>query len=94
MLIAGASGTGKSAFLRTIITSLALTHSPAQLHLYLIDFGGQALRVFEKLPQTPLLTSKSFCCGHETCVSTLLWQDHQPISPARMPCCSKYALAV
>ena len=36
--------------LRTIITSLALTHSPTQLHLYLIDFGGQALRIFEKLP--------------------------------------------
>ncbi len=50
MLIAGASGTGKSVLLRTIITSLAFTHSPTQLHLYLIDFGGQALRVFEKLP--------------------------------------------
>jgi DNA segregation ATPase FtsK/SpoIIIE, S-DNA-T family len=50
MLIAGGSGTGKSVLLRTIITSLILTHSPAQLHLYLIDFGGQALRVFEKLP--------------------------------------------
>jgi S-DNA-T family DNA segregation ATPase FtsK/SpoIIIE len=50
MLIAGASGTGKSTLLRTIITSLAFTHSPAQLHLYLIDFGGQALRIFEKLP--------------------------------------------
>ncbi len=33
MLFAGASGTGKSALLRTIVTSLALTHSPAQLHL-------------------------------------------------------------
>ncbi len=50
MLIAGAQGTGKSTLLRTIITSLVFTHSPAQLHLYLIDFGGQALRVFEKLP--------------------------------------------
>lgn len=50
ILIAGASGTGKSVLLRTIITSLAFTHSPAQLHLYLIDFGGQALRVFERLP--------------------------------------------
>ena len=46
------------------------------------------------LTKTLLLTSKSFCCGHETCVSTLLWQDHQTISPARMPCCNKYALAV
>ncbi len=50
VLVGGASGSGKSVFLRTLITSLALTHSPAQLHFYLIDFGGQALRVFEKLP--------------------------------------------
>lgn len=50
ILIAGASGSGKSIFLRTLITSLAQTHTPAQLHFYLIDYGGQALRVFEKLP--------------------------------------------
>jgi S-DNA-T family DNA segregation ATPase FtsK/SpoIIIE len=50
VLIAGASGTGKSTFLRTIIMSLAQTHTPSQLHLYLIDYGGQALRIFEKLP--------------------------------------------
>ena len=50
IIIGGAAGTGKSVFLRTLITSLALSHSPSQLHLYMIDFGGQALRVFEKLP--------------------------------------------
>ena len=50
VMIAGSSGTGKSVFLRTLITSLIQTHSSSQLHLYLIDFGGQALRVFEKLP--------------------------------------------
>ncbi len=50
VLVGGASGAGKSVFLRTLITSLALTHTPAQLHFYLIDFGGQPLRVFEKLP--------------------------------------------
>jgi len=50
LMIAGASGTGKSVFLRTLITSLIQTHSPSQLHLYLIDFGGQALRIFEKVP--------------------------------------------
>ncbi|HLX56247.1 MAG TPA: type VII secretion protein EssC [Ktedonobacteraceae bacterium] len=50
VLIAGASGAGKSVFLRTLIISLAQTHTPAQLHMYLVDFGGQALRVFEKLP--------------------------------------------
>ena len=50
VMVAGASGSGKSTFLRTLITSLILTHSPSQLHLYMVDFGGQSLRVFEKLP--------------------------------------------
>lgn len=50
VLIAGSTGSGKSVFLRTLITSLIQTHSPTQLHLYLVDFGGQALRVFESLP--------------------------------------------
>lgn len=50
VLVAGASGSGKSVFLRTLITSLAQTHTPTQLHMYLVDYGGQALRVFEKLP--------------------------------------------
>lgn len=59
MMIGGASGTGKSVFLRTLIASLALTHSPSQLHLYLIDFGGQALRVFEKLPHVGGVFSES-----------------------------------
>jgi DNA segregation ATPase FtsK/SpoIIIE, S-DNA-T family len=50
VLVAGASGSGKSVFLRTLITSLAQTHTPAQLHMYLVDYGGQAMRVFEELP--------------------------------------------
>lgn len=50
IIVAGSSGTGKSFFLRTLIMSLAQSHTPAQLHFYLIDYGGQALRVFEKLP--------------------------------------------
>ena len=50
VLVSGASGSGKSVFLRTLITSLAQTHTPAQLHMYLVDYGGQALHVFEKLP--------------------------------------------
>ncbi len=50
MLISGSAGSGKSFLLRTIITSLALSHSPADLNFYLIDFGGQTLRVFEKMP--------------------------------------------
>ncbi len=50
MMVVGSAGSGKSFLLRTITTSLAMSHSPTDLNMYLIDFGGQALRVFEKLP--------------------------------------------
>ncbi|HEY7128003.1 MAG TPA: type VII secretion protein EssC [Ktedonobacterales bacterium] len=50
LMIAGSAGSGKSFLLRTIITALALSHSPSDLNMYLIDFGGQMLRPFEKMP--------------------------------------------
>ncbi|MBI4670484.1 MAG: cell division protein FtsK [Chloroflexi bacterium] len=37
-LIAGKTGSGKSTLLHTLITSVALTYSPDELELYLIDF--------------------------------------------------------
>ncbi|HEY7356693.1 MAG TPA: type VII secretion protein EssC [Ktedonobacterales bacterium] len=50
MMVVGSAGSGKSFMLRTIAAALAMSHSPADLNMYLIDFGGQALRVFEKMP--------------------------------------------
>ena len=41
-LIVGATGSGKSELLRTLVTGLALTHSPELLGLVLIDFKGGA----------------------------------------------------
>ncbi len=41
-LIVGATGSGKSELLRTLVTGLALTHSPDVLSFVLIDFKGGA----------------------------------------------------
>jgi DNA segregation ATPase FtsK/SpoIIIE-like protein len=49
-VVFGASGRGKTTFLRTVISSLVLTHSPDELHIYILDFGGRALSVFSDLP--------------------------------------------
>jgi len=49
-VIFGASGRGKTTFLRTIITSLALTHSPDELHIYILDFGGRAMMILQDMP--------------------------------------------
>lgn len=41
-LCIGATGSGKSEFLRTLVVSLLATHSPAELNLVLVDFKGGA----------------------------------------------------
>ncbi|RLB23012.1 MAG: hypothetical protein DRG71_06485, partial [Deltaproteobacteria bacterium] len=46
----GAPGTGKTTFVQTLITSLALTYSPRDVSLYLLDFGGRLLTMFDPLP--------------------------------------------
>ncbi len=50
--IIGASGWGKSIFLRTVITSLLANHAPDELNLYILDFGSRALQVFEDVMHT------------------------------------------
>ncbi len=50
LVVFGASGWGKTTFLRTLITSLAATHSPDELNMYFFDFGGRGLDVLEALP--------------------------------------------
>ncbi|MFF5626914.1 type VII secretion protein EccCa [Microbacterium sp. NPDC012755] len=47
----GATGSGKSEFLRTLILSLALTHGPDDLSMILVDYkGGAAFTPFQSLP--------------------------------------------
>jgi S-DNA-T family DNA segregation ATPase FtsK/SpoIIIE len=41
-LVVGATGSGKSELLRTIVTSLAITHPPHLLNFVLVDFKGGA----------------------------------------------------
>jgi DNA segregation ATPase FtsK/SpoIIIE, S-DNA-T family len=50
LVIFGSSGYGKTAFLCTLMTSLAATRSPAQLHMYVLDFGRGGLNAMKALP--------------------------------------------
>jgi DNA segregation ATPase FtsK/SpoIIIE, S-DNA-T family len=49
-VVFSASGRGKTTFLQTVITSLALNHSPDELHIYILDFGGRAMTIIGDLP--------------------------------------------
>ena len=52
-LIIGATGSGKSELLRTIVASLAVTHSPEELNFVLVDFkGGATFASLDALPHT------------------------------------------
>ncbi|MBN1264490.1 MAG: hypothetical protein JXA25_03295 [Anaerolineales bacterium] len=52
-LIAGTTGSGKSEFLLSLLTGLALNHHPHQVQFLLIDYkGGTAMSVLRRLPHT------------------------------------------
>ncbi len=52
-LLIGATGSGKSELLRTLVVALAVTHSPETLNFVLIDFkGGATFATLDQLPHT------------------------------------------
>lgn len=50
-LIWGTNDSGKEDLLATMIYSAIADHSPDELHLYILDFGAETLKVFAKAPQ-------------------------------------------
>lgn len=53
--IYGGPGAGKTTLLKTMILSLAMQFSPADVNLYVLDFGGRSLGVFSELPHTAMV---------------------------------------
>ena len=67
----GASSYGKTTFIRTLITSLACSHSPDEFQAHVLDLGGRNLEVLTALPQvgTVILPDEA---GYEERVQQLL----------------------
>lgn len=49
-IIYGASGSGKELLLDSLICSVIAHHTPSEVNFYLLDFGDEMLRCFEKAP--------------------------------------------
>ncbi|MFC7589991.1 type VII secretion protein EccCb [Nonomuraea antimicrobica] len=58
MSVAGGPQTGKSTILRTLVSSMALTHTPREVQFYCLDFGGGALATLEGLPHVGGVASR------------------------------------
>ena len=50
LAVVGGPRSGKSGALRTVLLALALTHSPAEVGMHVLDFGGGGLAVLAGLP--------------------------------------------
>ncbi|HRE27312.1 MAG TPA: FtsK/SpoIIIE domain-containing protein, partial [Anaerolineales bacterium] len=46
----GASGRGKTTFIKSLLFSLAAQRSPNELHIYALDFGRGGLKSLRSLP--------------------------------------------
>lgn len=58
-LVVGATGSGKSKFLRSLILNAALHYSPSEIELYLLDFSGVEFNVYATLPHVKVLATES-----------------------------------
>ncbi|MPZ27566.1 MAG: type VII secretion protein EccCa [Micromonosporaceae bacterium] len=50
VMVVGAPQSGKSTLLRSLVVALALTHTPRDVQVYCLDFGGGALSGLRELP--------------------------------------------
>ena len=50
VVVVGGTQSGKSTMIRTLISSLALTHTPEEAQFYCLDFGGGSLAAVAGLP--------------------------------------------
>ncbi len=50
VVLFGAAGRGKSSFVKSLLTGLAATRTPKELHMYALDFGRGGLKGIQDLP--------------------------------------------
>ncbi|MFD5328660.1 type VII secretion protein EccCa [Streptomyces sp. NPDC127092] len=58
MMVVGGPQSGKSTLMRTLISSFALTHTPAEVQFYCLDFGGGGMSSLAGLPHVGGVASR------------------------------------
>ncbi|WP_144720015.1 type VII secretion protein EccCa [Agrococcus jejuensis] len=91
--VAGGPQSGKTTMLRTMVSALALTHTPAEVQVYCIDFGGGGLSTLESLPHVGSVATRRQ--GEQVArtiaeVSTLLREREQLFTDASLEGMAEY----
>ncbi|MFI0813995.1 type VII secretion protein EccCa [Streptomyces sp. NPDC021098] len=58
MLVVGGPQSGKSTLMRTLVSAFAVTHTPAEVQFYALDFGGGGLSTIADLPHVGGVASR------------------------------------
>ncbi|MFJ3905964.1 type VII secretion protein EccCa [Streptomyces sp. NPDC090025] len=58
MMVVGGPQSGKSTLMRTLVSSFALTHTPAEVQFYCLDFGGGGMSLLADLPHVGGVASR------------------------------------
>ncbi|MEU7029817.1 type VII secretion protein EccCa [Streptomyces sp. NPDC015232] len=58
MMVVGGPQSGKSTLMRSLISSFALTHTPAEVQFYCLDFGGGGMSSLAELPHVGGVASR------------------------------------
>jgi S-DNA-T family DNA segregation ATPase FtsK/SpoIIIE len=56
--VVGGPQSGKSVLLRSLVTAMAVTHTPAEVQFYALDFGGGTLTSLDRLPHVGGVASR------------------------------------
>ncbi|HEV8175539.1 MAG TPA: type VII secretion protein EccCb, partial [Actinoplanes sp.] len=91
--IVGSTLAGKSTAVRTLICGLALTHTPAEVQVYCLDFGGGALSTVRDLPHVGGVSGRLDAVGVRRTVGeigTLLTEREQRFADLGIDSMSSY----
>jgi S-DNA-T family DNA segregation ATPase FtsK/SpoIIIE len=87
LLIAGATGSGKSVCVNALITSLLLRATPAELRLILVDLKRVELSAYQELPHllVPVIVESPLARSVLSKVVNLMEQRYEVLAGARPP---------
>ncbi|TAK22334.1 MAG: hypothetical protein EPO26_11575 [Chloroflexota bacterium] len=59
LVVCGSGSSGKTTLLRTLLLSLIRSHSPDDMHVYVLDLAGRSFKLFEEFPHVGAVITRT-----------------------------------